>query len=79
MLINTPDPKQRKGLYAYTSDPRDDAAFGAGLELDARDRVSYPDAIQAPDGLIYAVHDCDRGGAGEIVLDVFSEEEIGVQ
>jgi hypothetical protein len=46
-----------------------------GLQLDARDRVSYPDAVQAPDGTIYAVHDHDRGGAGEIVLSIFSEEE----
>lgn len=76
LLINTPDPKRRKGLRAYLSDPRQETVFGAGLELDPRDKVSYPDAVQAPDGLIYAVHDCDRQGAGEILLDVFSEEEI---
>jgi len=75
LLINTPDPRQRKGLRAYGSDPENDAAFGAWLELDARDRVSYPDAVQAPDGRIYAVHDCDRKGRGEILLSVFTEEE----
>ena len=76
LLINTPDPQQRRGLRAYLGDPQDDERFGGGLELDARDRVSYPDAVQGPDGLIYAVHDYDRGGAGEILLDVFSEAEV---
>jgi len=76
LLINTPDPRQRRSLYAYLSDPQDDTAFGRGLLLDPRDRVSYPDAIQAPDGTIYAVHDCDRQGPGEIILNVFTEQEI---
>lgn len=76
LLINTPDAKQRRGLRAYLSDLKNERLFSAGLELDPRDKVSYPDAVQAPDGLIYVVHDCDRQGAGEILLDVFSEEEI---
>lgn len=77
LLINTPDPKQRKGLRATLSDKADETRFsGPGLELDPRDKVSYPDAVQAPDGRIFCVHDCDRNGAGEILLDVFSEEEI---
>jgi predicted neuraminidase len=76
LLINTPDPRQRKGLFAYVSDMQNDRLFHPGLELDARDRVSYPDAVQSPEGVIYAVHDCDRGGLGEILLDMFTEEEI---
>jgi len=76
LLINTPDPERRKGLRAYVSDLQDDTVFHGGLELGARDKVSYPDAVQADDGLIYAVHDCDRRGAGEIALDVFTEAEI---
>ena len=76
LLINTPDPKRRKGLYACLSETDDGTAFSAGLELDDRDKVSYPDAVQAPDGLIYAVHDCDRQGAGEVLLDGFFEDEI---
>ncbi len=50
--------------------------FSEGLELDPRDKVSYPDSVQAPDGLIYAVHDCDRQGVRETILDGFSEEEV---
>ena len=76
LLINTPDPKRRRGLRAYVSDLQKETVFSAGLELDPRDKVSYPDAVQTPDGLIYAVHDYDRKGAGEILLDVFSEDEI---
>jgi predicted neuraminidase len=75
LLINTPDPKQRKGLRACVSGPREEMVFNGGLQLDPRDNVSYPDAVQAPDGLIYAVHDRDRQGTGEIVLNVFSEDE----
>ena len=76
LLINTSDPKRRKGLSAYVSEADDGTAFSAGLELDDRNNVSYPDAVQTPDGLIYAVHDCDRHGAGEIILNVFTEHEI---
>jgi sialidase-1 len=76
LLINTPDPKERRGLKAYLSDPGDEMRFVGGLELDARNQVSYPDAVQAPNGLIYAIHDCDRQGKGEILLDIISEDEI---
>ena len=75
LLINTPDPKERRGMYAYLSGPDDDE-FGSGLLLDPREKVSYPDAVEAPGGGIYSVHDCDRYGPGEILLDVFSEGEV---
>ena len=75
LLINTPDPKRRTGLLACLSAPHDETRFGAGLQLDPRDKVSYPDAVQSPKGPIYAVHDHDRQGTGEIVLNVFSEDE----
>ena len=76
LLINTPDPKDRKGLFAYLSESDDGSSFGQGLELDDRGNVSYPDAVQASNGFIFSVHDCDRYGPGEILLNVFSEEEI---
>lgn len=76
LLINTFDPQRRTGLRACVSEPHDETRFNTGLELDSRDKISYPDAIQAPDGLIYAVHDRDRNGVGEILLDVFSEAEV---
>ncbi len=81
LLINTPDPAKRNRLLAYLMDddgapPSPAAPDGPGLELDGRDNVSYPDAVQAPDGAIYAVHDCERHALGEIVLNVFTEDEI---
>ena len=44
--------------------------------LDERISVSYPDAIQAADGTIYAVHDRQRHAAKEILLSVFSETDV---
>lgn len=76
LLINTPNPKERTTLYAYLSDSDDGSGFREGLELDHREKVSYPDAVQAPDGTIYAVYDCDRGGAGEILFCAFREEDL---
>jgi predicted neuraminidase len=76
LLINTRHPEERTGLDACVSDADDEMSFRRCLELDDRTLVSYPDAVQAPDGRIYAVHDRDRHGAGEIRLTVFEEEEI---
>jgi len=50
--------------------------WSQGLMLDERKSVSYPDAALAPDGTIYAVHDRNRNGAGEILLSVFRKEDI---
>ena len=60
LLINTPDPKERKELHAYLSERDDGPLFGPGLVLTDSDSVSYPDAVEAPDGLIYCIHDHDR-------------------
>jgi len=76
LLINSPRPDARRGLIASLSDPDDEMTFVGRLALDDREPVSYPDAVQDSDGRIFAVHDWDRGGAGEIRLSVFSEDEI---
>jgi hypothetical protein len=70
------DPKQHRGLRAYLRDLQDEILFNAGLEIDPRDKVSYPDTAQASDRLIYVVLDSDRQDVGEILLDVFSEEGL---
>jgi len=75
LLINTPNPSARTRLLAYLSND-DGASWVGGLELDARALVSYPDGVQAPDGRIFTVHDCDRQGLGEIRLSVFDEQEV---
>ncbi|MCG3148732.1 MAG: hypothetical protein PCFJNLEI_02177 [Verrucomicrobiae bacterium] len=47
-----------------------------GLLLDERANVSYPDAVEAADGLIWAVYDRDRCGAAEILLATFREADV---
>jgi len=76
LLINSPEPDARRGLIASLSDPADEMTFVGRLTLDDREPVSYPDAVQGSDGRVFAVHDWDRRGAGEIRLSVFSEDEI---
>lgn len=75
LLINSPLPAGRTGLVAQLS-ADDGATWGEPLMLDPRERVSYPDACQGADGTVYAVHDRDRGGAGEVLLSVFDEGHL---
>ena len=65
----------RSHLTAYVS--RDDgASWSGGLLLDERGGISYPDGAQAADGAIYITYDFDRGGAKEILMARFTEEDI---
>ncbi len=75
LLLNSPVPDSRTSIVAQLSDD-DGAAWSEPLVLDARPGVSYPDACQAADGRIFAVHDFDRGGAGAVVLSVFTEGDV---
>lgn len=52
------------------------ATWNEGLLLDERGGVSYPDGVQDKDGLIWITYDRDRGGAGEILLAKFKEEDV---
>lgn len=65
----------RRDIIAYLSED-DGATFPYKLELDMRDLPSYPDVAQGADGTFYSVHDYDRTGVGEILLDVFTEDDI---
>ncbi len=71
---NGPDAK-RSHLTAFVSDD-DGANWQGGLMLDERDRVSYPDGVQASDGMIYLIYDYDRAGEGVIQLAKFREEDV---
>jgi hypothetical protein len=67
----------RERLTAYIS--KDDGeSWEGGLLLDERHPVSYPDAVQAPDGSIYAVYDHGRyaGTEREIMMAVFAEDNV---
>ena len=68
------DRQGRDHLTAYVSDD-DGATWRGGLELYAG-QASYPDCCLGPDGMIYVTHDHDRGGAAEIWLHRFTEEDV---
>ena len=79
LLINHIDFKdaknKRTNLTALLSTD-DGQTWQGGLLLDGRESVSYPDATQAPDGSIYAIHDHSRHGEMQILMSVFTEEDI---
>jgi predicted neuraminidase len=75
LLINTFDPETRTGLDACFGLPEKMPRFNQCRWLDAREQVSYPDAVQAPDGRIFIVYDRDRYGVGEINLRVIVDPE----
>lgn len=66
---------QRSYLTAYLSDDDGKTWFG-GLVLDERIAVSYPDGVQAPDGRIFVIYDYNRKTDKEILLSVFTEEDV---
>lgn len=66
---------RRSSLTAFLS--RDDGrTWRGGLLLDDRAAVSYPDGVQAPDGLIHLVYDWNRHTDAEILLARFREEDV---
>lgn len=81
LLINHFNFTGRNNMTALLSED-DGRSWTGALLLDergpatGRGGVAYPDATETVDGQIYAVHDCDRRGAGEIIMSVFTEEDI---
>jgi predicted neuraminidase len=72
---NPPDGKNRSHLTAFLGDD-DGHNWIGGLLLDDRMNVSYPDGVQAPDGRIYIVYDRERFTAREILMAVFTEDDV---
>lgn len=75
LLVNHYKFKGRSHLTAQLSTD-DGVTWNDGLLLDERGGVSYPDGVQDKDGLIWITYDQDRGGAGEILLAKFREEDV---
>ena len=75
LLVNHYKFTGRSHLTAQLSTD-DGATWNDGLLLDERKGVSYPDGAQDKDGLIWITYDRDRGGAGEILLAKFKEEDV---
>ncbi|NQT14040.1 MAG: exo-alpha-sialidase, partial [Planctomycetes bacterium] len=65
----------RSRLTAYLSDD-DGNSWHGGLMIDARRGVSYPDAVQSPEGTIYLVYDYSRTGAKQILVAIFTEKDV---
>lgn len=81
LLINHYGFSGRSHLTALLSED-DGGSWVGGLLLDERRNVSYPDAVEAPDGTIYAIYDFNRGDRWskgddrEILMAVFTERDI---
>ena len=75
LLVNHSKFTGRSHLTAQISTD-DGTTWNDGLLLDERSGVSYPDGVQAGDGLIWITYDRDRGGAGEILLAKFKEDDV---
>ena len=77
LLVKHGAPDRNEGrnrLTAYLSDD-DGKTWKGGLVL-SEGVGSYPDAFQAPDGLIYVSHDNGRPNEAEIWLHRFMEEDV---
>lgn len=76
LLINHYKYKGRNNLCAMISEDDGQTWLDNKLLLDDRIGVSYPDATQDSDGMIYAIHDYNRYKEKEIVMDAFTEQDI---
>jgi predicted neuraminidase len=70
-----PDRRTRSHLVARLSED-DGHTWAGGLMLDEREGVSYPDAVQAPDGALYVIYDHSRTGAKQILMATFTEDDV---
>ena len=75
LLVNHHNFIKRNNLTAMLSDD-DGKTWKGNLLIDGRDNVSYPNGVQDSDGNIYVVYDRERGKEREILMCVFSEEDI---
>ena len=66
---------RREKLMAFVSDD-DGKTWQGGLMLDEREKVTYPDGVQAPDGTIYIIYDYNRTPNGEVLMATFTEADI---
>ena len=75
LLINHVNFTKRSHLTALLSDD-EGLSWPHQLLLDERTNVSYPDAVETPEGRILMIYDRNRLGESEILLQSFTEEDI---
>ncbi len=66
---------RRERLMAFISDD-DGKTWQGGLLLDEREKVTYPDGVQAKDGTIYIIYDYNRTPNGAVLMATFREEDV---
>lgn len=66
---------RRELLTAYVSTD-EGKTWQGGLMLDEREKVTYPDGVQAPDGTIYIIYDYNRTPDGAILMATFREDDV---
>lgn len=67
--------KGRDQLRAWISDD-EGKSWQGGMFIDERPNVAYPDGFQAKDGRIYVTYEHGRGEEAEILMAVFTEEDV---
>ena len=75
LLMVYHDASDRSRLTAFLSDD-DGKTWGHKLLLDERSGVTYPDTEITPDGKIYVIYDNGRTTVKEMLMTVFTEEDI---
>jgi hypothetical protein len=75
LLVNHYNFTGRSHMTASLSDDDGRTWYGR-LLLDEGPWVSYPDGVQAPDGRIYVVYDRERSKAKEVLMAVFTEDDV---
>lgn len=65
----------RTHLTAFLSND-DGNSWSGGLLLDDREKVSYPDGVQAPDGTVFVIYDRARQDTKEILVATFTEDDV---
>jgi hypothetical protein len=78
ILVHNNPPAGVKGRSHMTAQLSNDdgKTWDAGIVIDERKNVSYPDGTQGPDGRIYVIYDRERTGAKEILMAVLTEADI---
>lgn len=44
--------------------------------IDEREKVTYPDGVQAEDGTIYIIYDYNRTPEGVVLMATFTEDDV---
>lgn len=65
----------REKLMAFVSDD-DGKSWQGGLMIDEREKVTYPDGVQAQDGTIYVIYDYNRTPDGAVLMATFTERDV---